>query len=742
MTRKYFYIFIGLKILYVIAMSASSGQGTGFIHLKGKQFVDENGQDFFPMICNYDLHLAFDQNSSANPPPIFITPTAWYNGSDAFECNDVVSCNTEFNLNFQEIADMGFNGIRFTGWHPIIEFDANDVANGITINAHGSNVWTTTYPVYFDAASINTPNLLSFEWSLILNIYDQLLTQAAAVTTDSGDPLKVILLFGAIKQFENQSSVDLYMKFMSVIANHLKNYTNLLAYDLYNEPGEMKNWPATGVPEKTWVCNTVNDLYDAVKNYDPNHLITLGGFGLHDVTTYDANMLKLDFYSLHVYPKGPDKGMQNLQDQWNGVMGELYWLSQTCNMPIIIGETGFRSKAGYGMSAGFDGDLNEMSTYMEYSLQTMLDCGYSGFSWWYFQDKANSMVPIHHWGLLSAGSAPFAPLRKPAISKVQSFNPQAPANPCLTPSNYTNPFNFQDPNPLTGQVRYHNGSIVQDAYIYGFGKYYNSQGRIDDFSSYTFTGENGGFTLYKKPFVDPIFPPPYFPNIRISAAGASVVLYGSWSGQSNDITIPVPGGNIYNLTYFNFDYDQTLRNDVIPSSSYRKMKGWSSLSMSDILIEGQGTFGATADFTARNEINIHDTFHAQQGSETHIFTSPTWSECADVINLNRIASPHVGQYSASLEREIELSFTGSAWENVQAFPNPSHGTFSVRISSGIELPASYTILDSFGKRLTSGLMNERAMTLDLSGEAPGLYLLSVLSENHYSIIKLINQAIK
>ncbi|MBK7083929.1 MAG: cellulase family glycosylhydrolase [Flavobacteriales bacterium] len=72
----------------------------------------------------------------------------------------------------------------------------------------------------------------------------------------------------------------------------------LMAYDLYNEPAYFDYTDHT----KQWICEKVASVYDELKAADPNHLITVGGISVVEVFEWDPTILKLDFWSPHLYP--------------------------------------------------------------------------------------------------------------------------------------------------------------------------------------------------------------------------------------------------------------------------------------------------------------------------------------------------------------------------------------------------------------------------------------------------------
>jgi hypothetical protein len=714
-------------------------QGSSYIHLEGKQFVDEFEDNFFPKVCNYYLQICYDNTSTFIPPPVYITPHAKNNGTGYSDCQNFPACDTEIIRDFNEIFAMGFNSVRLVGLTPKMEFDVSNVVSGLFFTARAPENWNDSILIHFDVSSIETPDLSTYNWRLVLGMYDQLMVEALSVLSPiDGKPLKVIWQLGGIYDFYTPQSIALYEKFMAQIVKHLQNKTNLLAYDLFNEPSAEKNFSNGFYPTKTWVCELIGRRYDLVQANDTNHLITLGGWGAHDVFTFDPNILKVDFYSLHLYPEVKAHGFSSFQEGWNKVMAEIYWLAKSCNKPIIIGETGFSCLDGYGAAEQFDGTVAEMETYMENSLNAMIDCSYSGFSVWWFQDPVVDPLPNAgiFYGLLRSGVPPIAPLRKSGVSKIQSFtyNTLPPPGLCLPPPNYSNPKNFDTTNPLTGSLEDQNESSIQNAYLYGWGQYHDDDAGWQLFGSYTFTDEvNLDFSLNKKAS-NPGFSS-FFKNLRISAPGHSVRWFGSWTPPHD---LPT-SGNTYTLTDYNYDYDELINNQNIPSAFSKVFKGWNSLEVNNTTVEGFPGVGGSLDLVARNEIIVYEEFYAKNGSEVHIFCDDTWMNCPTIVNFNRRSFPLANNVTSSGESEIELKFITEVFNDISTYPNPSSGTFSIRCPKGFPFPLDYSVFNSYGNLINSGLFQYSDNIIDLSNEPPGLYLLSISSQDQHSTIKLILQ---
>ncbi|REJ81580.1 MAG: T9SS C-terminal target domain-containing protein [Bacteroidetes bacterium] len=737
-------IFISMLSAGMLQFFTSSGQASGFIHLKGKQFIDEYGDPFYPMVCNYTLDIFWNHAPGTSPTSLVLSSHPKYRGTANFDCQDAPSCDSIILEELREIRDMGFNAVRFgMGWQYADIDSVNGMCrSGIKVIAHGYNDWNREYELYFDSLNIYNPDLNSFEWRTLLGFCTQIMDLTQLVQDSTGKPLKVIFLFDVRKQFVLKCATELAKRFNAVIAAHLKNYSNILALDIYNEPDLDYKWPYTGPPEKIYGCNVIADLYDATKAANSNHLITLGGGGPDDLFRFDMNTLKLDFYSLHVYSHTRENGYTTFQEGWDKIMGKFYYTSQHCSKPFIVGETGMKSRAGYSIADGYDCSISETADFMENCLNAMINCGYTGFSVWNFQD-AHSLEadPELFHGLLEGYPPPYSTRRKPAVSKIQQFNPNAIPSPCMKPANYYNPRNFADPNPLRGYVKYADSSDVMNAYVFGWGYYFDQDFSLIESASYTFYNENSGrFELYKKQNLSPATRNPYFNNIRISAPGASVDWFGRWSGDVADSTIAIENDSIYWLFDQNsFSYHENYT-ETLEVSQTDIHDAWSRIDLSNTIIKGNGTAGGSLELRARDEINVLTDFHAQRGSDVHIHCNETWFDCGGLMpSHTRQARPG---YNSSLlleseGKEIELEFRLKYTSNFEIIPNPGTGNFQLLLSEDFEIPASYSVHDSFGRILKRGLINSMTSSLDLNDFLPGMYQISIKTMQNYYSKKLI-----
>ena len=111
------------KVLIIVFLMLSLFAEGQFITIEGRQFK-KNGQDFYPMVCNYNFEYVYNDNStnyylsrehSYGPG----SPLSWNSMPNyEFECTDSATAYNEILDDFTKIHDMGFNCIRTVGYTP------------------------------------------------------------------------------------------------------------------------------------------------------------------------------------------------------------------------------------------------------------------------------------------------------------------------------------------------------------------------------------------------------------------------------------------------------------------------------------------------------------------------------------------------------------------------------------------------------------------------------------------------
>lgn len=145
--------------------------------------------------------------------------------------------------------------------------------------------------------------------------------------------------------------------------------------------------------------------YDAIKSSDPNHLITIGGSPALDYLEWDPGVMKIDFYSPHIYPKEYQYEGYVQDYAFSRVLNNMLLLDKICPMPWMIGETGHSAiddfyKTVHGtewlpftyMPPDVDGNLNDQKTYADKTLAGVRNCNASGYTWWNYRKIGGTVL--------------------------------------------------------------------------------------------------------------------------------------------------------------------------------------------------------------------------------------------------------------------------------------------------------------------------------------------------------------
>lgn len=122
---------IKIAFLFLVICSGSLfGQGTGYVRLEGKQFIDHNGNPIYPLLVNWG---ALIQTDGVNYYP---SPYNGYGPGNSFECVNEGGCRQQILNQFNNIRSMGFNGIRLFGLYP----EVNPSTGDYFFNVYNQNI--------------------------------------------------------------------------------------------------------------------------------------------------------------------------------------------------------------------------------------------------------------------------------------------------------------------------------------------------------------------------------------------------------------------------------------------------------------------------------------------------------------------------------------------------------------------------------------------------------------------------
>jgi len=247
-----FHLFCSLFLYFGLSSPAQ----TGYITIQGRQFKDGNGNNFYPLVCNYvvDVVTPEDPGDYTNT---FISPKATYGQDNEYSCDGSNSCDQELLNDFNEILSLGFNTVQIMGLNPIYHsqgdiwhcWDMNQSdwtcqVPGFYIQTHPLHTTPSItdcseYP--FHTINIDPPD------ATCLRIFKQMqhILEVASMADFHGKKLKVILrpsnVMGPSPETSDyRHTVDRYFyALMSYLSSNLSQTEKetLIGYDISSEIG-------------------------------------------------------------------------------------------------------------------------------------------------------------------------------------------------------------------------------------------------------------------------------------------------------------------------------------------------------------------------------------------------------------------------------------------------------------------------------------------------------------------------
>ncbi len=620
-----------------------------YVSIEGRQFKDENGDDFYPLVCNYIVYVV--NNDINNFSTTFISPEFAWGSTPSLDCFNTPDCNEQLKHDFKQLLSMGFNAIRIMGLGPVF-IPAGTVMKSYDIACN----WTCPESAFYIFSPSYNGNCSNDKWFKLQEPYNDVVSQrlfrhianilqVAAETEYNGKKLKVILLTGGASGNYSIYFPNEYLEYLEVLASTISSLESepakkaLLAYDMFNEPTSSWNWQSlwpnmTIGHSKQDVCNNVKSWYNSLKTFDPDHLITFGGIGVDDIFEFDPSVLTIDFYSSHIYPKKRPFESSTISYNMilNRIKGSLFWFQNNLPMPWIIGETGFLAQNSWTYPE-VDGTLLQQKNYAEETLDLVRQGNGSGYSWWTYQNLHWGNPSQNFYGIFDYGLCTPVPCRdnaKPVYHAFEDFVAQPPGI-LSEPDFYFDPYNHQQYNQntkiVTGYVFDSNNPPhpIEGALIKGYTRlrnYIDENGKlVTEFDvHYTFTDETGKFSLI--PYDYNPEPPDYnsIEAISISAPGCSRVRSECWNCENG-----IPNNQTFILNKTDLKYQDIYENLIIQGGG-NLLQAWDKVYLKNISIQK----GAACEIKARTEIYVDVEFFALEGSETWIHTNETFAQCEKI----------------------------------------------------------------------------------------------------------------
>ena len=431
--NKLYLFIIGVSIFF---SSCMMDRKSDFICMDGDHFVA--AQDtFFPLMLNYVVSFQSHGNR------FVVAPSIYYDSLGYADAVGRQAVRKQLLGHFGLIKDMGFNTVR-------ICFDRTGQDDD------GRYYYQADRKFYLDQKK---------DRKAIFRGLNRLVSAAEK------QGLKIMLLLKP--PFPENSDLK---NFTEELLDYFKNCPTLFAYDFMNEPlyfdpcEDRKKMEAVAI---------VSRWKKMMTEHAPNQLFTIGFSEPIEIFEWDCSILPVDFVEVHTY--------HPLR-----VPSEIFWYSNHCRKPWMIGETGLPA----------DNDsitYEEQAQFVREAYQLTRDAGGCGFGLWQFQETPSDSYEGAHTGLLthegitrvkgSSGDFYIKGSLKPAARVVATLEQNYVPREIKRPANYYNMVGYKNIR-INGQIMDTlTGERIEGAVIRGWN---------DDWSvgMNTYSDENGRFELY------------------------------------------------------------------------------------------------------------------------------------------------------------------------------------------------------------------------------------------------------
>ncbi len=418
-------------------------------------FKNASNQLYKPLVCNYGIQFLQDNTGAwyISPEQGYSINSSTPDGTHMFDPNSANHVNGPTNVTLSKnkilsdlarIKSLGFTEIRLAGAAYRIG------VNGDTNPANGNGFPTGSTSTYF-------------------NLMDNFLTQVDAAG------LKVIYALGGMSGEFDFTNNTAYKASMKTIAAHYATSIPgqaIMAYDLHNEPANRLHTHLEN--DKYNFTKLYSEWANSIKAVDPNHLITIGFYGISGMSENDPTLLPIDFVSFHLYWGSSPYSIADVKKIMNTWY---YWTGKVMTMPWIIGETSYSAEDNVSpwnppnTSLGTETDQKDFA---DYTLRLSVDCNCKGYSWWKYQNTSWGIPYEDYMGIYNIYSSSGEGTAKPVASSFPAYAgmTQVKAN-CPMPNDYYSILNGTSSatsgnSILTGYVRDNFGNIVPNAVISAF----------------------------------------------------------------------------------------------------------------------------------------------------------------------------------------------------------------------------------------------------------------------------------
>lgn len=750
------------------------GHGQSYVRLEGRDFTVDGNRFFLKMINYFNVSVISDSYGSTDANHLFLAPSRGFDETVDYECNSLSTCNTQLHNHLKKIGStdadpMGYNSIRLWGLAPSLCVDAYGTLTMAypveQFNASGQ--YQATYwvhlqgPDFVDQNSINYFNLLHNYLQICESENIRVMLLASMDRSDGNPPDGY-----AISPVSTSEAKLYYADYLHRLAGELANEPMLFAYDLWNEPGAGSNNSNLNQP-KSAICDATAIWYDAIRSAAPYQYVTIGATcQTGDLRAWDPSAMKIDFYSPHLYPSPSAADGYSFVKTMNRVKAEMYWFGLMSPMPVVIGETGFTAEdepvapldlvvnhpnwhldanSAHHVMPYMNGSEAQQAAYAVGTLTYSPSCLISGWAWWGFQNDyrydlnstsedygSNFFGPLHYGNPAGLGVAPFYDAHswrnKAMVAPVRDvLLPALPSTLGSPPLHYHDWSYFGTPQiyefTFLDQYERPIRELVCDV-THGFQATNNDDGPHYTFRSKFTPDNNGHLVIHSYPYdTDEYYA--IFHELDINIIGGPTL---RWGNGPNPVYSPIPAsGSVIHVNRDYFGFDWTEDEVEVGLGEFRDLRGWHSLTVSDLQVDGATSAGGEVWAHARTDVQLAGESHIAYGSEAHLWNEPTFGDCTapelDGMQLDS-QTRGLGMQGQGKSPRRFLRFDATSGKScvIGIGPNPVDGILVIQCA---EAGSAFSVQTVAGLIVEQGILRSPQSRLNTAGWTPGAYILTI-----------------
>lgn len=796
-TRLFTILIVGMTL-------GAHAQTPSFMELHGRNFTVDGTPVFLKML-NYYAKVVSPVEYSTAAANLYVAPASAYDVycNNQYECTSPSTCDDQLLRHLNKIgtgdpdSPMGYNSIRLWGISPTLCESSNGAlkiaypVNYISSTGHNES----TYWIYLQGPDFQDEASLSFFAAIRHciqvceepNIRVMLL---GIVTGADGFPPGC----QEVSIVHNQAVIDLYKSYLQRLAEELDQEPMLFAYDLFNEPGagdQSEGIPWENVHQlKSKVCQATALWYDAIHSVDHNHLVTIGATcKVSDLNSWDPAAMKVDFYSPHVYPAHTSSDAPTVNAAKKSVKAEMYWLGANSPMPVVIGESGFAAEddtqapqdiynpdpsgalqldddPAHHVMPFMHGSEAQQASFATSMFSYAPSCLVSGLAWWSFQNEswANLATPRRDlycgmfWGPLKYGNpanvidAPWNGVAhswrdKAMVAAVRNLViPPLPSSIASSPEYYYSWNGYQGLEMWSLHFQDQHGRPIREMVCDATYCYHNyNDGRNLTMHAHFVPDADGDLSIRRNPTNGPTDEPGWNVNwleLDCKILGGPTLLYSGELPEPNpDRTVLPPSGSIIQVSRDYFAFAQSESGVNVATDGVRDLRGWETLSISDLSVAGTGTAGGEVWAHARSDVHLTGESHIAHGAAAHLWTAPTFADCSYEAFQHTfgmaLSDTHTKSAGEQGSRSLMLRFSDRAVGCEK--PDLASSVLTDRLILGqVQGRIEYTVTSTLGTLVAHGTL-EGGLSLDVNGWTAGQYVLTLSCPEgvlHQNLIKL------